>query len=69
MNTNVCLGIAVCLLAAGCSKPETKYEDPSRIITLQNKFSMNDMEKCADDAVQKLIRAGNIEGNAKPMVF
>jgi penicillin-binding protein activator len=69
MKSNAFVGIAAALLVAGCSKPETKYEDPSRNVMLQNKFSMNDMEKCADDAVQQLIQNGNLEGEDRPMVF
>jgi uncharacterized protein (TIGR02722 family) len=69
MNTNVWLGVAAAALASGCSKPETKYEDPNRMITLQNKLSMNDLSTFAGECVQQLISRGTLEGKELPMVF
>lgn len=64
------LASAAALLAcAGCSSPTTTYEDPERPITIENRFSINDLATVARKSVQKLISFDTIEGNERPMVF
>ena len=55
--------------AAACSSPTVSYEDPERPVTVENRFSMNDLATVARESVQKLIRDENTEGNDRPMVF
>lgn len=54
---------------AGCSGPTTSYEDEKRPVTIENKFSINDVSKFAEGAVQKLLAGAHLEGNERPMVF
>ena len=64
----------LCVLLAsalsGCSStPSTSYEDPNRPILIENKFSINDLDKVATAAVNDLIAKGDLEGKDRPMVF
>lgn len=69
MIRNLGIACAAGLLAAACSGPTTTYEDEQRPITIENKFSVNDVSKFADDCVQKLLQRADLEGAARPMVF
>src|SRR5215475_6427063 len=60
---------ALALSLAGCSSPKTTYEDPEKPITIENRFSINDLATVARKSVQALIAKENVEGNVRPMVF
>ncbi len=55
--------------APGCSSPSVTYEDPNRPVLVTDQFSLNDVDKAAAAAVNKMIRGGNLEGSDRPMVF
>ncbi|MBL8695514.1 MAG: penicillin-binding protein activator LpoB [Planctomycetes bacterium] len=71
MNTKALrLAASLPLLFAGvgCSSPSTSYEDPNRPVLLENRFSINDLDKVAAESVRSLIGKG-LEGTNRPMVF
>jgi uncharacterized protein (TIGR02722 family) len=69
MKTNVLSAILPLLLCAGCGSPVVTYEDEKRPIAIENKFSVNDVSKFAEGAVQKLLSREKLDGSERPMVF
>jgi uncharacterized protein (TIGR02722 family) len=47
----------------------TTYEDPDRPATLENRFSMNDLQRIARESCQQLVSKASFEGTERPMVF